>query len=524
MSRGLGAKTKVRRAEEELAVRMGRWRENPLLFVLEMWDFDPFKFPDGRDGRHERRLDRWQEKILKLLLINPRIALAACKGPGKSTELAWIGWWLLFCHIDASGACMSVTKDNLRDNLWKELALWYSHSELLQHYFTVGKTRIESRARPDTWFLSARSIPADANQQDLSSSLAGLHSAVVFVLLDEIGDMPPGVIGAAHGIFTVAGQRGWVIGAGNRTSRRGALYYIESEEAESWHIETITGDPDDPDRSTRISMENARREIAEKGRDHPWVMVNILGLYPPASSQQRIDLNKVEEAMRRRVAPISYQRDAIIWGIDPAYSDRAGADEATLARRQGAVMRPILSWRGLDGPALAMEITQQLHKANLEKKYPHRIFVDRGGVGTSCYDHLLLLGYNDIVIGVDFGGRADDHERFFDKRTEIWDRMANWVEGQTSCLPKDPVLRKELIAPESGPATKGGRTVFKLESKADMKKRGVRSPNRGDALALTFTSPVITPALQVEQELMAKLGIHQGSAMKVKTEYSLYGG
>jgi len=388
----------------------------------------------------------------------------------------------------------------------------------------VGKTRIESKTRPDTWFLSARSIPADANQQDLSSSLAGLHADVVFVLLDEIGDMPPGVIGAAQGIFTVEGQRGWVLGAGNRTSRRGALYYIESEEAESWHIETVTGDPDDPNRSTRISLENAQREIDEKGRDHPWVMVNILGLYPPASAQQRIDLNKVEEASRRNVSVIVYQRDAVIWGVDPAYSNRAGADEATLARRQGAILRPIITWRGLDGPALAMKISVELHRAKTEKKFPHRVFVDRGGVGTSCYDHLLLLGYNELVIGVDFGGRADDHERFYDKRSEIWDRMADWVERTTTCLPRDPVLRKELIAPESGPMQRGNKTVFKLESKKDMKKRGVRSPNRADAVALTFTSPVITPAMQTEQELLAKLGLHSGSALKAETEYPLYGG
>ncbi len=459
------------KAQDTLAL----WRAEPHTFVRQVFSAEP---------------DAWQLKGLEGLPTNPRTAYSACKGPGKTTKLAWSGWWKMLCFRDAQGGALSITGDNLRDNLWKELAYWRARSPIIQAAFDQHSERITSRESPETWFLSARSFPKSANADEQSNALAGLHGPAPFWLLDEIGDMDPGVISAAKGIFATKGQAATIVAAGNPTSLDGALYWLTATDSAQWRIIYITGDPDDPDRSPRIDIDWARAEIAALGRDNPWVMVNILGRFPPKGANQLIGVNDVAAAMSRKAGVLDYAGDPWVWGLDPARSEAAGADEASLSRRKGIMTMPFLTWRGQTGPALADQVMFLLGEAEKNGEKPSKIFVDVGGVGTSAYDHLVHMQLGNLVTAVDFGGKAV-HEKHFDKRTEMWADMADWIKGRPACLPEDPVLRGELVSPRYEYRRVSHRTCFKLESKDEMKKRGVRSPNRADALALTFAHPVV---------------------------------
>jgi hypothetical protein len=451
------------------------WRGDPVRFVRDQFKAEP---------------DEWQKDALVAVSTDFKVAMSACKGPGKSCLLAWVMWWFLATHPHAQIMAVSITADNLRDNLWKELAVWQSKSELLKEVFEWGAERIVSRKYPATWWASARAFSKSATPEQQAATLAGFHGQNIMVVLDEIGDYPPGVLPAAEAIFAnedIGGAKRLVV-AGNPTSPKGPLYGIVTR-PDGWTVIRITGDPDDPKRSPRISLAWARAEIARWGRDNPYIKVNILGEFPPAGADQLISIDDVMKAMDRDVPALSYRSDPIIWGLDPSRSARAGADEAALARRQGVLMRKFHTWRGLDGPQLAAAVAKLLLDAEDKDQFPDAIFVDVGGVGASCYDHLCLLGYEDLVFPVDFGGSASD-DRFHNKRSEMWWSLAEWVHASTSCLPKDPALQEELVAPNYGYRVVNKRTALILESKEDMKKRGVRSPNRADAAALTFAEPV----------------------------------
>lgn len=468
--------------EDKARAAFDAWRADPVAFVRDHFLAEP---------------DAWQADTLRALLVSPRIAMSACKGPGKSTVLAWAGWWILACHVGAQGSALSITGDNLKDGLWKELAFWHGKSPVLERMFDVQATRIVSKdpKLAKTWWLSFRSFAQGADPDAQASSIAGLHAPVVFYLLDEIGDMSPGVISAAKGIFATKGQRGWILAAGNPTTQDGALYWITTTDAAQWRVVHITGDPDDPKRSPRIDADWARAEIAALGRDNPWVMVNILGLFPPAGANQLISANDVTQAMARDMPAMvaAALTDARIWGLDPARSERAGADEAALVERQGPLVRTIATWRGKDGTELGDIVAQRIIEARDRGEGPDKVFVDIGGIGTSPYDRLRSLGagFRKLVAGVDFGGCASNGARYADKRTEMWVEMAEWVARPNSILPNDATLRAELVAPRYEFRRIQKHTVFKLESKDEMRKRGVRSPNRADALALTFAAPVL---------------------------------
>lgn len=460
-----------------------RWLNDPVLFVRQAFEAEP---------------DAWQAEALRAARDNPRVAMSACKGPGKSCVLAWVIWWFLLTHDNAQVMALSITSDNLKDNLWKELAMWQAKSAVLQAAFDLRAERIVSREKPKTWWCSARAFAQSADPEAQANTLAGFHAHHIMIILDEVGDYPPGVVVAAEGIFAVEGVDAHLIVAGNPETVKGPLYTITTRDRCRWHIIRITGDPDDIMRSPRISKQWAQEQIDLWGRDNPWVMVNVLGLFPPSGSSELISANDVVAAQERDASAIAYRSDARIWGLDPAYH---GEDASCLARRQGIVAFRFHLWRGLDGPQLATEIAKALLEVEKVGELPDAIFVDMGGVGSSAFDHLKLLSWGHLIHGVDFGSAASD-ERFANKRAEMWWSMAQWLKKKPSTLPVDPEIINELTAPEYKYKIISKKTRFLLESKAEMRKRGVSSPNRADALALTFAEPVATKSQRVEIDLM----------------------
>ena len=117
---------------------------------------------------------------------------------------------------------------------------------------------------------------------------------------------------------------------------------------------------------------------------------------------------------------------------------------------------------------------------------PARLFLDDGGVGGGVYDILKDRGFGEIVRGVNFGARAIDDERYANRRAEMWDAVREWLAGKVQ-LPKDDKLLDDLCSVNKKYDQKGR---LQLESKDDVKKRLGRSPDKADALALTFAEPV----------------------------------
>lgn len=117
---------------------------------------------------------------------------------------------------------------------------------------------------------------------------------------------------------------------------------------------------------------------------------------------------------------------------------------------------------------------------------PARLFLDDGGVGGGVYDILKDRGFGEIVRGVNFGARSIDDERYANRRAEMWDAVREWLTGNVQ-LPKDEKLLDDLCSVNKKYDQKGR---LQLESKDDVKKRLGRSPDKADALALTFAEPV----------------------------------
>lgn len=446
--------------------RIKTWKESPAQFVHDNFKVEP---------------DRWQKNALDVFPSQDkdkiRIALQACVGPGKSTLLSWCGWNFLSCYAEKGehpkGAAVSITGENLSDNLWPEFNKWQNRSEFLKKAFTWTKSRIFAVDHPETWFLSARSWAKQANAEEIGRSLSGLHSKFVLVLIDESGNIPLAILKACEQVLSNCFW-GKVMQAGNPTSHDGILYAAATTLSHLWHIIRITGDPDDPDRSPRIDIEWAREQIQTFGRDNPWVMSSILGMFPPSSINTLLGPDEVETAMNRRVKDEDYVHAQKRLGVDVA---RFGDDLTCLFPRQGLVAFQPVIMRNARTNDIAARIVQAKSKWQSEVEF----IDDTGGYGAGVIDSLIQSGQTPQAIN--FAGKAID-PRYHNKRAEIWLLMADWIKRGGS-IPPIPELKRDLTAPTY--TFRNGK--FILEEKALIKARAGYSTDYGDALALTFSLP-----------------------------------
>lgn len=172
---------------------------------------------------------------------------------------------------------------------------------------------------------------------------------------------------------------------------------------------------------------------------------------------------------------------AHVVGLDPA----RGGDTSTFIHRQGRAAWGIDRMNVRDTMLVAGRAARMLE----DDKTIVRMFVDIGGIGAGIYDRLVELGYGDRVTAVNFGGKATDERKYFNKRCEMWGEMGEWIEDEiTPSIPDDDQLHADLTAVSGDRYSSNGQ--LKLQSKDEIKKELGRSPDDGDALSLTFAEPV----------------------------------
>lgn len=452
----------------EAQIKIQGWRENPVKFVWDNFKVDP---------------DAWQVDVLtdfgRQDWLKLRQSMQACVGPGKSAILSWCGWNFLSCYGEVGnhpkGAAVSVTEKNLKDNLWPEYAKWQSRSPYLMEAFQWTKERIYAKDHESTWFMSARSFNKDADAEAQGRTLSGLHSKYVLVQLDESGEIPPPVLKAGEQAMAETDCKiARIQQAGNPSSLSGILYAAATELAHLWKVYRITGDPDDPKRSRRIDIEWAREQIKLYGKDNPWVMYSILGLFPPSSINSLLGPDQVRAAMERCVKPDAYEFTQKRLGIDVAFE---GDDTTVIFPRQGIAAFKFVVMKNAKSADIAARVMDAKKKFGSEMEF----IDDTGGWSKGVQEFLAQAGIT--VQPINFSGKAID-PRYFNKRAEMYWNMSEWVKNG-GALPKDDQLLRELCAPTY--TLRNGKIL--LEDKKQIKSRLGFSPDIADGLALTFSIP-----------------------------------
>lgn len=169
-------------------------------------------------------------------------------------------------------------------------------------------------------------------------------------------------------------------------------------------------------------------------------------------------------------------QSALVIGVDPAISDN---DRCAIIRRRGRRAFGIETYRNYNTMELAGKI-----KTIIDTERPTQVFIDCIGIGAGVVDRLQEMGYY-CVHGINVARTANNKEYYGNLRAELWGEMRDWLAGELAVeIPDNDELQIDLCG--LGYKHRSNGQVL-IESKEDLKKRGMPSPDLGDALALTFS-------------------------------------
>jgi len=216
------------------------------------------------------------------------------------------------------------------------------------------------------------------------------------------------------------------------------------------------------------------------------------------SALQFLSTFDVNQSMLREALPETYAHAPRVLGVDIA---RHGDDESCIIRRQGIKAHMPDRFRIPDLMSIAGKVVE-----HIEDYRPDAVFIDATGMGWGVIDRLKQVGYARLIHAVQTGERAQDDNRYYNHRAELWGRMRDWLR-EAGCMPMDDAMLRDLTAPEYH---FDNRNRTALEKKEDMKARGIPSPDSGDALALTFHSSIAPRTQDDTPEWKRKLRARSG--------------
>ena len=474
-------------AEDETELMARLWspaiKDNPLAFVM-------FAFPWGVKGTPLENFQgprKWQREVLLDIAEHIKLnqgkvdfdvlqeSISSGRGIGKSALVSWLVIWMESTRIGSTTIVSANSESQLRSITWAEITKWLAMS-INSHWFEVSATRV----MPAKWLteLVERDLKKGTRYWGVEGRLwsaenpdayAGVHNFDgVLVIFDEASGIDDSIWAVTAGFFTENTPNRFWMAFSNPRRNTGYFYETFNSKRDFWKTRVV-------DARTVEGTDKAvyQRIIDEYGPDSSQAHVEVYGMFPNAGDDQFIGANLVDDAMARK----KYQDASapIIIGVDPA---RFGADATVIAVRQGRDIVKIMRHRGDDTMTVVGHVIEAI-----EEYKPALVVIDEGGLGAGIVDRLKEQRYK--VKGVNFGNKSSQPVMYGNKRAEMWGKMREWL--KSAAIPNDRFLKTDLISPMMKPDSRG--TIF-LESKKDMKSRGLASPDAADAIAVTFAFPV----------------------------------
>jgi len=398
-----------------------------------------------------------QRQILEAIRDHRRVAVRSCHHSGKTFIAAAVVHW--FCRNFQPSLVITTapTDRQVRKQLWHEIG---------QHHRRSGL--------PGT--LNSLELLVSENQRAYGFStnepdrFQGWHEENILVIADEASGIPEEIYEAMEGTLTSKNARQLVIG--NPTFAGGTFYNaFRSPLYEKFHISAY----DVPDHLLSPGWKEERK--IEWGEESPVYQVRVLGEFPDQAEDALIAMRWVTAAMERWQDEAEGERSGCTIGVDVA---RYGSDESVAVVRRGSRVLDVVGWRGQDTMASVGRI------AALGREYQAvAINVDEIGIGAGVLDRLVADGLP--AVGVNVGESAWDSEHYANRRAEVFFALQDRFKTGDISLPDDSTLLAQLTSLKFTYTPKG---QLKIESKEDMRKRGLPSPDRADALALAFAVEV----------------------------------
>lgn len=462
-------------------------------FLCDPYGYVMWAYPWGREGTvlaHYAGPDAWQrafleevgaaaktqynEFVVKGKAMPLRFACASGHGIGKSVLCAWLVDWLMKTRPGARGTVTANTYEQLETKTWATIQHWASMSTLRKSFLVTASTFSHQQWR-SSWSCS----PQSCKEQN-SEAFAGQHAAesTSFYIFDEASLIPEKIWEVAEGGLTDGMPM--IFSFGNPTRNVGKFFRVcFGRERDRWNSRSIDS------RECAFPNHDLHDQWAKDyGVDSDFFRVRVRGLPPITGEHQFIPGELVSAAQTREAYTLN--DEPLVCGVDVS----GGGDAWNVCRfRRGYDARSIPPIRisgqdGRDRGVLVAKLAEVLSDRRPDRKVS-AMFID-AGFGAAIVERLNALGYRGVVHEINFGGISPDTSHCANMRAYMWRHVKDWLIN--GCIDeKDERLQTDLGGPGFHLNTSGKLVI---ESKESMGKRGVASPDDGDALALTFARPV----------------------------------
>ena len=452
----LAAEKRLARIEHAPAntVDFSRFSGDPIEFRREVLGFESAT----------RRSDgsAYQDEILNAASEQPRLAIVAGHGCGKTRTLAALSlWWVATRPLSRVVIVAPQFERQVKGVIFSEIGKLVRRSRVPLGV-DVQAGRVTVAGFGPEWCITG--LPATE-----PSRIEGQHAeGGLLLVLDETKGVDQDVFDALQGALT-GGEDSRLVIASTPGGPAGPFYRACADASGRWHVFRLSSED-----SSLVSPQWCQDRAAEWGKDSALYQTRVHGVFADAGDGQLFSLTLLEAAVANR----ANASGVVSLGVDVARS--VAGDENCVAIVRGGRVERFSLWRS---PDLMVTVARVSHEALSAK--PRRIFVDAGGVGGGVVDRLRQLRYD--VEGVHFGGRANDPARFANRRAEMYWLLRERLERGELSIPDDDALVMDLAAIRYSFDQSGRVTI---EAKDDARRRLGRSPDRADALVLAVAASV----------------------------------
>lgn len=475
------------RLKKQAIASYKHWRRNPLDWVRDRFPSvvlskqqEEYFVELGKliDAKLESHAGRPLTEEQQIYTRKIGISIMAGQGVGKDFIAAMTICFYLDCCPHCKVTATGVTGKHLRNILWAEISKIMRLSLTMEKDNPRSSTVLEdllcwqtekvfnkgARNPGAEWFAEAVTINQHSNEEEQAKTLYGRHEDYQLIVVDEAAGVPEPVFGPLEGTLTRKCCIALMIF--NPIKANGYAYDSHHKNAEQWV--TARWSAEDSELVSRDHIEKMLRY----GRESNTYRVKVLGLPPIVGSGGLIPYDKIREAINKEfdideTAPV-------MCGIDPAL----GGDRSVVAIRQGTQVSLVSKITNTRDDLLDFCVQ------HLSDNDASVAFIDNIGNGQDLYRDLIKMGYR--ARPADSRSRADKPEQFFNKRAEMyWQMRDSFVNGNIS-IPNDEELIDELGAVSVEIA---GDNKVKIEDKKAIKRRLGSSPDKADALAMSFYKP-----------------------------------
>lgn len=437
---------------------------------------EPIDWVQGQFGEF---LWSTQRQILAALKQHRKVCVQSCHGIGKSYLASRaVAWWIDGHPVgEAMAISTAPSSHQVRSILWGELGKAHRKGGLAG-YITRGQV-------PE-WIIDNQQVafgrkPADyVDQDEARTHFQGIHARYLLVVLDEACGVPQWLWEATETLVTNEASRILAIGNPDDPTSHFAKMCAPGS---GWHVIRVsafdtpnfTGEPvPEQLRDSLVSQLWVNERRKEWGEESPLYISKVLGEFPEVSDDVIVSPRLIRLAHERDLSGNAIT-DAGRYGMDVA---RYGQDETAIYRNRGGMIRLEAAWRKAD-----TDVSRARAQVILERDRYRHMQIDVVGLGAGVYDPLNNAGFQ--VQAFSGGEAAQDSGRFANRNAEAWWAFREGLEHELIDLDPDDLTLASQLQTRRWKLDTAQRRI-RIETKDEMAKRGLKSPDRADAAILAW--------------------------------------